>query len=208
MVMLETLIQINDIVFDIGAHHGYVTLAAARKAGANGRVYAFEPSLANRSRLMRHVTWNKLVNVSILPFALSNFDGESRFGGSGTSKMFAMGAGAETVTVRSAASLLSEGMVERPDFVKIDVEGAEADTLRGLLPILSPSSRLLIAIHNADADRACLEMLHGAGFSCVASQGLNDNRVARWHSDPDLYCVGPEYAHRDADFASLRAAGF
>lgn len=208
MLLLETLIQVDDVVFDIGAHHGYVTLAAAHKVGAKGRVYAFEPSLTNRGHLMRHVAWNKLVNVSVLPFALSNFDGETNFGGSGTSKMFAMGAGTEIVTVRSAASLLSEGMVVRPDFVKIDVEGAEADTLQGLLPILSPSSRLLIAMHNADADRACMEMLHGADFACLASRGLDDSRVACWHSDPDLYCVGPEYAHREVDFAALRAASF
>jgi len=208
MVLIEKLIQAHDVVFDIGAHHGYVTLAAARKVGATGRVYAFEPSRMNRGILMRHVAWNKLVNVSVLPFALSDFEGESRFGGSGTSKMFAMGAGTEIVTVRSAESLLSEGAVVRPDFVKIDVEGAEADTLRGLMPILSPSSRLLIAMHNADADRACTEMLEGAGFSCVASGALENNRRGQWHSDPDLYCAGPEYAQRASDLEAFRAASF
>jgi len=208
MVLLERLMQVQDVVFDIGAHHGYVTLAASRKVGANGRVYAFEPSRMNRGRLMRHVAWNKLVNVSVLPFALSDYEGESRFGGSGTSKMFAMGAGTEIVTVRSAASLLSDGAVVRPDFVKIDVEGAEAETLRGLMPILSPSSRLLVAMHNADVDRACTSMLEDAGFLCVASRALEINRRAQWQSDPDLYCAGPEYTKRDDDLEALRAANF
>jgi FkbM family methyltransferase len=208
MQLIENLIHPGDVVLDVGAHHGYVTLAASRKVGATGSVHAFEPSKANRGRLIRHVAWNALSNVSVHPFALSNYDGESTFGGTGTSKMFSMGAGSEVVQVRSAESLVRQRNFGAPDFVKIDVEGAEADALRGLMPVLSSSTRLFIAMHNADVDRQCTDMLQGAGFTCVASRALESSRMGPWSSDPDLFCFGPEYQRQAKDLATLRATDF
>ena len=208
MQLIEDLIQPGDVMYDIGAHHGYVTLAASRKVGARGAVHAFEPSEMNRGRLSRHVVWNKLSNVSVHPYALSDFDGESSFGGLGTSKMFAMGSGDEMVQVRSGESLVQRNVCGAPDFVKIDVEGAEADTLRGLLPTLSSSARLFIAMHNSDADAKSTAMLDGLGFTCFASHGLERSRKGQWHSDPDLYAVGPDYRGRAQDLITLRAVNF
>lgn len=206
--LIQDLVRTGDVVFAIGAHHGYVTLAAARKVGGAGAVHAFEPSRTNRARLERHVAWNSLLNVTVHPFALAHHDGESTFGGSGTSKMFALGAGSEVVQVRSADSLRQQRVLGIPDFVKIDVEGAEADTLRGLMPVLSQSSRLFIAMHHAEADRQSVEMLQVAGFTCVASHELKTNRTGTWQSDPDLFCFGPAYQHHAQDLATLRDAGF
>src|SRR6266481_5472582 len=41
-------------VFDIGAHIGFFTLAAARRVGAKGRVFSFEPTPATAKILLRH----------------------------------------------------------------------------------------------------------------------------------------------------------
>ncbi len=79
MQLLTDLLRAGDVMWDIGAHHGYVTLSASRKVGATGSVQAFEPSNMNRGVLKRHVSWNKLPNVFVHPYALSNFDGESTF---------------------------------------------------------------------------------------------------------------------------------
>ena len=208
MQLIEDLIQPGDVMFDIGAHHGYVTLAASRKVGARGTVHAFEPSEMNRGRLSRHVAWNKLANAVVHPYALSNYNGECSFGGTGTSRMFAMGAGDEIVQVRSAESLVQQNVCSAPDFSKIDVEGAEADTVRGLLPVLSRSARLLIAMHGAEADAQCTKLLKDAGFTCIASRALERSRQGGWQSDPDLYAVGPDYSGAANDLATLRAANF
>jgi hypothetical protein len=95
-----------------------------------------------------------------------------------------------------------------PTFVKIDVEGAEADTLSGLLPILPPSARLFIAMHNRVVDQQCTEMLSNAGFACHPSNELRVSRDGEWRSDPDLYCVGPAYAARAQDLATLERHHF
>lgn len=206
--LLSDLMRPADVVWDVGAHHGYVTLCASRKVGATGSVHAFEPSAMNRSRLTRHVRWNSLSNVSVHPFALSSYDGESTFGGSGTSKMFSMGGGAEIVQVRSSESLVDGQVCPPPTFVKIDVEGAEADTVRGLMNVLPPHARLLIAMHNREVDHRCTELLEARGWTCTPSHGLQRSRAGAWESDPDLFCTGPAFAGHVADRESLQRADF
>ena len=152
--------------------------------------------------------WNGYPNVTVHPYALSDCDGESRFGGTGTSKMFALGAGEEIVRVHKAATLVALGTCPPPTFMKIDVEGAEGDTLAGALSALPRSARLLIALHGPEADERCRSLLHDVGFELHASRALERSRRGPWQSDPDLFCLGPDADARDDDIAVLRKAGF
>jgi FkbM family methyltransferase len=208
MAVLAALVRPGDVVWDVGAHHGFVTLCAARRAGPGGAVHAFEPSARNRALLERHVRWNRLGNVTVHPFALSAYDGASRFGGTGTSKMYALGGGPEMVQVRRAATLVAAGICAPPTFMKLDVEGAEADALAGALDVLPQSARLLIAVHNREADARCTTLLRAAGFELAASHALERCRRGAWRSDPDLFCLGPEAAGRERDVMMLRAADY
>ena len=208
MELLESLLRPADIVWDIGAHHGYVTLCAARTVGVTGAVHAFEPSARNRSILQRHVRWNHLRNVTVHSCALSERAGESCFGGSGTSKMYSLGGGAEIVQMRAGAALVAAGDSPAPTFLKIDVEGAEGDTLAGLLPVLRRDARIVIALHNADADARCSTLLTHAGFQLVPSRALEQARRGPWRADPDMFCIGPDVTDRERDLALLRAAEF
>jgi len=209
MRLLAALIQPGDVVWDVGAHHGYVTLCASRRVGEGGRVHAFEPSRRNRALLERHVRWNHCRNVSVHPFALSVRDGEERLGGGRTSKSLALGQGTEVVAVRAANTLVRQGVSAPPSFLKIDVEGAEADVLAGIMDVLPREARLFIEIHTSACDKRCCELLSGAGFHLCVSTGLKTRREGgRRYSNPDLYCVGPDYRYRERDFALLEAAGF
>ena len=208
MDVFAALVRPADIVWDIGAHHGYMTLCAARRVGESGQVHAFEPAARNRAILRRHVRWNRLSNVTVHPYALSDRNGESNFGGTGTSKMFALGRGQEIVQVRTAASLVVERLCPAPTFLKIDVEGAEAETLAGALEVLPPDARLIIALHNPQADARCSALLQGAGFEMTPSHELEACRRGAWHGDPDLFCTGPGGAGRNREVAALRAIGF
>ena len=208
MQILAALIRPGDIVWDVGAHHGFVTLCAARRAGPSGAVHAFEPSRSNQQALRRHVRWNRLGNVAVHPFALSNADGEESFGGSATSKMYSLGGGSESVVVRRGASIVNEGTCPAPTFMKVDVEGSEADAIEGTLPVLSRSARLLVAMHGPDADARCCELLEAAGFELLPSRELTESRRGRWRADPDLFCIGPDARGRDEDRELLRTSGF
>jgi FkbM family methyltransferase len=195
-------------MWDVGAHHGYVMLMAAREVGPTGSVWAFEPSALNRAVLERHLTWNDVPNATLLPYALADHKGVESFGGDGTSKTFRLGAGTETVDVRRGDRLVEEGVCPAPTFVKIDVEGAEADALAGLLPVLPPSARLLIAMHDRSADQRCVKLLRSASFELRPSTALTACRRGPWVSDPDLFSYGPAATYVDSDLNVLRAAGF
>lgn len=208
MDVLASLIRPGDIVWDVGAHHGYVTLCAARRVGSAGRVHAFEPSERNRMLLSRHVRWNGLSNVTIHPFALSSYDGEAYFGGTGTSKMHSLGGGAERAIVRSAGTLVRSGVCPAPTFVKIDVEGAEAEVIEGALEVLPKDARLLIALHSRAAYAGCATLLNAAGYELVESKQIDAYRTRQWVGDPDLFCFGPDYIGSEHDRKVLRETGF
>lgn len=205
MQLIAALLRPRDVVWDVGAHHGFVTLCAARRAR---EVHAFEPSARNRAVLRRHMRWNDIANAHVHPFALSDCNGSARFGGNGTSKTFALDRGDELVDVRRAESLVETGACPAPTFMKIDVEGAEPDVLAGALPVMSRGARLLIAVHGRAADDQCTVLLEQAGFELIPSWALERSRRGHWNGDPDLFCIGPDDAERDLVHAMLRESGF
>ena len=208
MRCMASLINPGDVVWDVGAHHGYVTLCAAQRVGPTGSVHAFEPSLRNRRLLARHVAWNGFSNVVIHPFALSSYNGEATFGGTDTSKMLHLGGGSERVAVRTADSLVTSGAIPAPTVVKIDVEGAEADLLQGAGDLLRKNTRLVIAMHSRDVFAQCSAILRAAGNSLVQSRALSAAERSDWIGDPDLYAAGPARTNTAVEADALRAAGF
>lgn len=193
MKLIAALIRRGDVVWDVGAHHGFVTLCASRCAGPEGKVHAFEPSVRNRWFLERHVAWNRLDNVEVHACAVGGFDGTASFGGASTSKQFRLGGGAEEVQVRTIGSLLAGNAVEPPSFMKIDIEGAEADLLEDGGSSLPVDARLLIAIHSAEVDERCQAALERMGFIGIPSRQLLKHRREGWRGDADLFCL-----HRDS----------
>lgn len=191
MHVLEGFVRPGDCVWDVGSHHGYMTLTAARLVGPAGRVCAFEPGRTNQRSLERHLRWNRVGNAETLPLALGDFDGEATFGGTGTSKMLALGAGDETVRVRRGDSLVRDGVCVPPTVMKIDVEGAEAAVLRGMGDALSDRARLLVAVHSAAAHADCRAELARRGFEVVPSRALRECLDGTWRGDPDLLAIGP-----------------
>lgn len=61
----------GDVFVDIGAFRGYVAVKAARKVGAQGRVYAIEPVEENFWFLERHREINGLDNITTLCAAIT-----------------------------------------------------------------------------------------------------------------------------------------
>ena len=208
MNLVASLVGPGDVVWDIGAHHGFVTLCAARRVGQAGEVHAFEPSSGNLWFIARHLRWNGIYNTTVHPFALSSYEGECRFGGGRTSKMHALGHGDECVRVCTGQSLIEAGVVRPPTFAKIDVEGAEAGVLAGVMGTLRSDAILLIAVHSREAHNDCAAILERAGFSMLPSRALRASLAGAWRSDPDLLCFGPAHPVGVLTHRLLEAAGF
>jgi FkbM family methyltransferase len=138
---------------DVGADIGYYTLLFAKLVGPAGSVLAFEPIPKALEMLRANAARNNLGNVQCLGFAL--FD---RAGRASLSRPFAdsrieagadrPAAGALEVELRPFDDWRREAAVGRVDFVKMDVEGAELNVLRGMrqtLELFRPA--LLIEVH-------------------------------------------------------------
>lgn len=192
MDALARLARRGDRFWDGGAHQGYVSLLAARAVGPEGSVIALEPSGYNRWYLERHVDWNGLDNVRVLPVGLARADGRRRFDEQGSSVTFRVGEGAGTVPVRSPSSLAAE--LGRPSFVKLDIEGGEADVVGQLAGILPPDGAAFVALHSPEADRRARKAFSRAGFRLMPSARLRAHRAraSGWPGDPDLLALGPE----------------
>ena len=68
---LRAVVREGDAFWDLGAHKGFVTLAAARMVGAAGVVVAVEPASVNLRFLARHLQWNGIGNVRVVAAAVS-----------------------------------------------------------------------------------------------------------------------------------------
>lgn len=159
----------GDVVFDVGAHVGYLTAVASLAAGPEGRVYSFEPLPLNLLYLRRHVRLNRLDNVTILEAAAGMTGGSAGFRegtGTGTGRL-ARESETGDLQVRQVVldELVESGELEPPDVLKVDVEGAEVMVLRGAMRILkSHRPTLLLSTHGPEAHRESLELLEQVGY--------------------------------------------
>lgn len=156
-------------VLDVGANVGSYTLLFATWAGPAGRVFAFEPAPASRAGLQRHLALNGLADrVDVVAAAAAASVGFARFRTDGTSGANALEppstrASAPTIDVKTTTlDAFCEARRLRPDVVKIDVEGAELEVLKGARQVLA-----------SDAVQAFLE-LHP---SILASRGVTADEI-------------------------------
>ena len=70
----KTFINTGDLVLDIGASIGALTIPFAKAVGPSGRVMAFEPQRILSQQIATNVVLNQVNNVEIINTALGNHD--------------------------------------------------------------------------------------------------------------------------------------
>ena len=141
-------IEPNSTVWDIGANVGVFAFAAASRALPGGYVLAVEPDiwLANIMRESAALSENRRLVVHVLAAAISNKVGISTLliAQRGRASNALQGVGRNQmggvrdrmpVPTLTLDHLLNS--IPKPDFVKIDVEGAEHQVLEGSANLLS-----------------------------------------------------------------------
>ena len=155
----------GDTALDVGAHIGFFTLQMAAAVGTTGRVYAFEPFDANVELLERSVTENRFEDrVIVQRAAVGASAGSATLTfpvetlNSGGAFLLRDGAAPpagnrQTAVPRVALDALE---LQRPvRFIKMDVEGAEPQVMRGAARILSEDRPVILSeLHPTQLDRA------------------------------------------------------
>ena len=148
----------GDTVIDIGAHIGRYTITSSKQVGSTGKVVAIEADPDNFQLLKRNIALNNLTNV--LPLNYAVFSTRTRM------KLYEQSASAKynsvmltrartmnyvEVNADTLDSILEQNRITQVNWIKIDVEGAEFEVLKGSTKTLSSNDiSLLVEIHNID----------------------------------------------------------
>lgn len=171
--LLRSFVRRGDLVFDIGAAQGDYTEVLLR-LGAH--VIAVEPTpmLADRIRTRYPVIVEQAAvgaAAGRMPFHLGVNPRHSTLSTSWLEKAPTQGRWTEK-TIEVAVTTIAE-LTERyghPAFIKIDVEGAEADVLRGAAS-LPPTLSFEYQCADLETTAACLTLLEGYAFNHVELYG-------------------------------------
>src|ERR687891_1211929 len=147
----------GDIVVDIGAHIGLYTIISSKRVGTNGKVVAIEADPGNFEMLNRNIKLNKLANVIPLNYAVYSKEtkiklylpsGESGFTKYNTIMSDWVNTKDKFVEVNANTLdyLLQSNQIreEEVNWIKIDVEGAEFEVLKGAHNVLSKSKDIVL----------------------------------------------------------------
>ena len=186
-------------VYDIGANYGMHTLLYSRLVGPDGHVFAFEPSPTVFSALKENVELNSLRNVTLVQKAVASNSTEAFFdvGGScATGHLTDSSTDGLKVKVTSLDEFVFDDDQLPPNFIKIDVEGAESSVLSGAIRVLEAyEPTLVVELHNPNEDRAVGALLKQLGYAAfrVTDGSVVKDMTSGW-PDPNgiwgaVYCL-------------------
>ena len=182
----------GSVIIDIGAHIGLFSVIASQVTGGKGKVYAFEPAPTTYTLLQKTLSINNSHPVieryqkavgrepGKITFFIS--DGEADNSNSLVNYKDDRQLHGIDVEVTSVDAFVKEKNISRLNFIKIDVEGAEYDTLCGAAETLKNLRPVcIVAIHpepiKAKGDR--LEDIYDLIIACGYRITLNKKEFTR-----------------------------
>jgi FkbM family methyltransferase len=164
MAFVLHLLRPGDLFADVGANIGSYTVLASGVIGC--RTVAFEPDPSTAAALERNISLNKIAErVELRISAVGDRDGEARFSiGLDTQNHVLTGAdviGRSVPMQTLDRALFDSGRI--PILIKIDVEGYEAEALRGACAVLAAPG--LNGVLTENRSPTVVEMLRSVGMA-------------------------------------------
>jgi FkbM family methyltransferase len=185
-------------VLDIGANLGYHTVEMSRLVGPEGTVVAFEPQARMVEEIHANVRINALRNVRVVPVALSDsvatrsfyvpVVGDEAMGSLGDTHRTSV---ASVVSVN--CTTLDEAIralgITTVDFIKMDVEGAELQVVKGGGSVFAGSTQPQVVFEAYEANCApfgyrvfdLLQRFSAMGYDLTQLDGWD------WHAAPKTW---------------------
>lgn len=210
------LVRRGDFVFDIGANKGDVSLLLSRLAGSTGKVISFEPVWPAYEKLCTVIRKRRRGSAPIVPVpcGLDQAPGTREIGvPNGNFGLASLAPGDTWAEIQHGAAMTryscefvtldgyrAAKQLPSPDFMKIDVEGAERFVFEGATELLSgPEKPLMLVEVFAPWQRAfgygpweLLSLLagYGYGFLFACPEGLVEHRPTAEEPMPPAYVGG------------------
>jgi FkbM family methyltransferase len=175
--ILKKAIKEEYTCYDIGANTGYMSLVLSKLCGSTGKVYTFEPLPQNQVFINDHLKENNIRNTVAFDIALSDKESILQFTDSGNyvantyisnSPIYGTSKKIE-IKCSYIDKLIDENKVAPPDFIKIDVEGAEYDVLKGATETIKKFTPTIFVAthnnHNPGVKEKCLTLLESLNYN-------------------------------------------
>jgi FkbM family methyltransferase len=235
--LVRSLVGPGMTVLDVGANIGKYTKLFSLLVGSSGRVFAFEPDPDSARRVREMVARDSLANVTVVEAAvcehsgtvtLNRFPAEySSWNSLGRPQMkdprdparFVPLVGRVEARAVTLDEFCREHGIERVDYLKLDVEGAELRALQGAKKLIERKAVALLQFEvsqkmleglNTTA-RPVFDLLKAAGFECrtILESGAMGELAGDSSAFYENYIAQPRAdASRDANGAPLLPVHF
>jgi FkbM family methyltransferase len=193
--LLKKLVKPGMVVFDVGANVGDYSIVLSRLVGSSGVVHTFEPASSTFAKLEERLKQSKCHNVFAhqkatysdnIPISFNQFPEDfSVWNSIGRPEMLnPNGSGeyvpivkTETVEGITLDSFCKEHGIDKIDYLKIDVEGAESDTLEGAIELLSNHKVGYIQFEISQKMLEGLDRTANATFDILRKYGYECHRI-------------------------------
>lgn len=189
----------GDIIYDVGANIGLYTLPAAYKLEGTGQIIAFEPIPLWARRLKKNLSLNLIHNVKVYVVGLSNEsedriirDKESEGTGMANvmpeNKKYIFGDlyKQRNIRLERGDDFIAKNKIPYPNIIKIDVEGAELDVLKGLEGIITEKECFAIfcEVHPKILKNAVNEV-----FEFLESRSFKIQKITKRGSEYHIFAI-------------------
>ncbi len=152
-------VEPGDVVIDAGACWGDTALYFAHKVGENGKVYSFEfiPDNIKLFNINRSFNPHLTSRIELIEHPISNVTGDKIFfkdngPGSKVEMQPFEGQTGSTTTI-TIDDLVKKNNIEKVNFIKMDIEGAEPNALKGAIETIKKfRPKLAIATYHSMDD--------------------------------------------------------
>jgi FkbM family methyltransferase len=163
------------VFYDIGANAGFFSLLGSLLVGPSGRVISFEPHPATARSCKAQLKANSLENVTVVVAAVTDTVGTAELSDGEYSVMTSLkDAGTAPKTITVATTTLDREITEYPvpDVVKIDIEGAEIDALRGAHVLIDNNKPIfLVELHSKELATQYEALMKAYGYQTFSTEG-------------------------------------
>lgn len=176
-------------VYDLGANTGIHSLLFSKLVGKTGKVFAMEPLPENIKEIESIISLNHVENIEIIDKAIAEKSGTLKFKMGNTNKQGSLvGIGCETgdeieVKVTTLDQLIHTGL-PLPDFIKIDIEGAESLAVEGFSQSINQSYPIFaIDLHTPEQDVKVGKFFQKHGYKLYR---LGDENAKRFTNQTEI----------------------
>ncbi len=186
--LIQQLVQPGNHILDIGANIGFYGSLLSKLVGEHGKVYCFEPNQENYKRLLNNTS--QLKNVTCFNIAVSDKGENLKLY---TSKLLNVDHRSypvenydkvEEIEANSIDNLIGLKLIEKVDFIKIDIQGYELNAFKGMQKLLDnhPNIKIITeywphGIKRADSSSLALfDFFQNLGFDF---QLISENKLSQ-----------------------------